>query len=163
MKATEDRQHNLLDFRSGQRLTHVTQYRFAYALYVIFSEPVGPHDISAKLSSTSVLLNGIRTSKKSYNPSVKDYIALLCNDDNHTPAGLASAFLAPVSGGGGGSGRVTVEFDRIGRRLKQRVYESNVRERFGDDAVKVIRILMDKGKMDEKHVSDPQHFVKRGN
>ncbi|KAG8947303.1 RNA polymerase III subunit C82 [Tulasnella sp. 424] len=132
LKATEDRQHNLLDFRS---------------------EPVGPHDISSKLSSTSVLLNGIRTTKKSYNPSVKDYIALLCNDDNHTPAGLASAFLAPVSGGGGGSGRVTVEFDRIGRRLKQRVYESNVRERFGDDAVKVIRILMDKGKMDEKHLS----------
>ncbi|KAG8958894.1 RNA polymerase III subunit C82 [Tulasnella sp. 408] len=130
LQASEDRQLNLLDFRS---------------------EPVGQHDISSKLSSTSVLLNGIRTSKKSYTPSVKDYVALLCNDDNHTPAGVASAFMAPVSGGGGGSGRVTVEFDRIGRRLKQRVYESNVRERFGDDAVKVIRILIDKGKMDEKH------------
>lgn len=132
LQASEDRQLNLLDFRS---------------------EPVGQHDISSKLSSTSVLLNGIRTSKKSYSPSVKDYVALLCNDDNHTPVGVASAFMAPLSGGGGGSGRVTVEFDRIGRRLKQRVYESNVRERFGDDGVKVIRILIDKGKMDEKHLS----------
>lgn len=123
-------------------------------------EPVGQHDISSKLSSSSVLLNGIRTTKKSYTPSVKDYVALLCNDDNHTPAGVASAFMAPVSGGGGGSGRVTVEFDRIGRRLKQRVYESNVRERFGDDAVKVIRILIDKGKMDEKHVSHFQRPIK---
>ncbi|KAG8991695.1 RNA polymerase III subunit C82, partial [Tulasnella sp. 427] len=131
LKVTEDKQQNLLDYRS---------------------EPVGSHDISSKLSSTSVLHNGIRTGKKSYSPTVKEYLAILCNDDNHTPAGLASAFMAPVTGGGG-SGRVTVEFDRIGRRLKQRVYESNVRERFGDDAVKVIRILLDKGKMDEKHLS----------
>lgn len=86
-------------------------------------------------------------------PGVKDYVSLLCNDDNPTPAGAASAFMAPVTTGGGGQGRVTVQFGTIGKRLRMRVFESVVRERFGEDAVKVVRILIDKGKLDEKHVS----------
>ena len=56
------------------------------------------------------------------------------------------------TGAGGAGGKVSVEFDVIGRRLKIRVFESVVRERFGDDAVRIVRILLDKGKMDEKHV-----------
>lgn len=84
---------------------------------------------------------------------MKDYLTILCNSDNDTAVGATSAFMAPAgTGGGGGSGRVTVEYEVIGRRLKLRVFESNVRERYGDEAVKVVRILLDKGKMDEKHV-----------
>ena len=119
-------------------------------------DPVTSHNITSHLRPDASLANGIRSSSKksssSHQPSVKEYISLLCNEDNTTPAGAASAFMAPMNTGGGGSGRVTIEFDVIGRRLKMRVFESNVRERFGDDAVKVIRILVDKGKMDEKHV-----------
>lgn len=117
------------------------------------TEPVTSHIITSQLPSSNVLAGGIRTKRSSsHQPSVKEYVSILCNEDNPTPAGTSSAFMAPITTGAGGSGRVTVEYESIGKRLKMRVYESNVRERFGDDAVKVIRILADKGKMDEKHV-----------
>ncbi|KAG8901824.1 RNA polymerase III subunit C82 [Tulasnella sp. 403] len=134
LKACEHKQINLLDLRS---------------------DPITSHLISPHISPNVDLSPGIRASSRSKKGSatVKDYISILCNEDNPTPSGAASAFMAPVSSGGGGHGRVTVEFDVIGRRLKMRVLESNVRERFGDDAVKIVRILVEKGKMDEKHLA----------
>ena len=51
-----------------------------------------------------------------------------------------------------GSSKVQVEFDIISRRLRRRVLEAVTRERHGDDGVRILRLLLDAGKMDEKQV-----------
>jgi DNA-directed RNA polymerase III subunit RPC3 len=77
---------------------------------------------------------------------VKDYLGLLSAADNPTPAGRAGAF---VSFGGT---KVQVEFEIIARRLRQRVLEAYTRERYGDEGVRVLRLLLTMGKIDEKQV-----------
>jgi len=88
----------------------------------------------------------------SKNPSlttlVKEYVGILSAADNPTPAGVATAFLSSSAT----VGKVQVEFDTIHRRLRRRVLEAVVRERFGEDSVRLVRILLETGKMDDKHV-----------
>ena len=55
--------------------------------------------------------------------------------------------------GGGGSGKIQVEFETICRKLRLKVLEDVVRERWGDQGVRIVRMLLQFGKMDEKHVS----------
>ncbi|KAF8522102.1 hypothetical protein BU17DRAFT_45192 [Hysterangium stoloniferum] len=119
------------------------------------SDPVSVANISMHLSGDDDLASGIAlTSSSSHVPSthtlLKEYLAILACADNPTPAGRAASF---VSVGGGGTGKVQVEFEIICRRLRQRVLEAVARERYGDDAVRIIRVLLDTDKMDEKHVT----------
>lgn len=110
-------------------------------------------NISVHLSDDDDLSFGI-VLPSSRNPStstlLKEYIAILACADNPTSEGRASAF---VSVSGGGTGKVQVEFETICRRLRQRILEAVARERYGDDAVRIIRILLAMNKVDEKHVS----------
>ncbi|KAI6036870.1 hypothetical protein BKA83DRAFT_4168435 [Pisolithus microcarpus] len=78
--------------------------------------------------------------------AVKEYLRLMANADNPTLAGRAASFLSHSDN------KVYVEFDTIGRRLRRRVLESVARERHGEDAVRIVRLLLDVGKMDEKQV-----------
>jgi hypothetical protein len=55
-------------------------------------------------------------------------------------------------GGGGGGGRVAIEFEAISRRLKRGVLEGAVRDRWGDHACRILRVLDEKGKLHEDHV-----------
>jgi len=66
--------------------------------------------------------------------------------DNPTPAGKASSFISFSSS------KVYVEFEIIASRLRRRVLEAVTRERHGDDGVRVLRLLLDCGKADEKQV-----------
>jgi hypothetical protein len=66
--------------------------------------------------------------------------------DNPTPAGKASSFVS-FSGS-----KVYVEFEIIASRLRRRALEAVTRERHGDDGVRVLRLLLDSGKVDEKQV-----------
>ncbi|KAH8117214.1 hypothetical protein DFH11DRAFT_1815987 [Phellopilus nigrolimitatus] len=59
-------------------------------------------------------------------------------------AGRAASF---VSFGGTSYGKVYVEFEIVCRRLRRRVLEAVARERYGDEAVRVIRLLLENGKM----------------
>ena len=72
---------------------------------------------------------------------------MLSSADNPTPVGRAASFMSF------GSSKVQVEFDIISRRLRRRVLEAVTRERHGDDGVRILRLLLDTGKMDEKQVS----------
>lgn len=78
---------------------------------------------------------------------LKDYFGILASADNPTPAGRASSFVS-LSGS-----KIQVEFELISKRLKGRVLETVARERHGDEAVRIIRLLLETGKMDEKQVS----------
>lgn len=46
-----------------------------------------------------------------------------------------------------------MEFEVVCRRLKRRVLDAVVRERWGDDAARVMTVVLKHEKMDEKHVS----------
>ncbi|KAH6871118.1 hypothetical protein BKA70DRAFT_1379517 [Coprinopsis sp. MPI-PUGE-AT-0042] len=78
---------------------------------------------------------------------VKDYLGLLSGADNPTSAGKAGAF---VSFGGS---KVQVEFETVSRRLRQRVLESMAQEKHGPEGVRIIRLLLETGKMDEKQIA----------
>ena len=92
---------------------------------------------------------------------MREYVSILCAADNPTEAGRQSAFMSYTGlpgavGGGGGTGggkKVAIEYENIGRRLRFKIFETFVRERWGELAIRVLRLLIDKGKMDEKQVS----------
>jgi DNA-directed RNA polymerase III subunit RPC3 len=77
---------------------------------------------------------------------VKAYLSMLAFVDNPTPAGKTSSFVSFSSS------KVYVEFEIIASRLRRRVLEAVTRERHGDDGVRVLRLLLDCGKVDEKQV-----------
>jgi DNA-directed RNA polymerase III subunit RPC3 len=90
------------------------------------------------------------TSKKPSNASlVKEFLGLLAYADNPTPTGKAASYVSLSDN------KVYVEFDIINKRLRRRVLEAVARERHGDDGVRIVRLLLDVGKMDEKQVSGP--------
>jgi DNA-directed RNA polymerase III subunit RPC3 len=86
--------------------------------------------------------------------ALKDYVALLSVADNTTAAGSAARFLSSGAGSSSGAnGRVQVEFDAVGARLRRRVLEAVARERHGDAGVRIVRLLLQTGKMDERQIS----------
>jgi DNA-directed RNA polymerase III subunit RPC3 len=80
---------------------------------------------------------------------VKAYLSMLAFVDNPTPAGRSSSFVS-LNGS-----KVYVEFGIIASRLRRRVLEAVTRERHGDEGVRILRLLLDSGKADEKQVCLP--------
>ncbi|KZS99017.1 hypothetical protein SISNIDRAFT_480604 [Sistotremastrum niveocremeum HHB9708] len=115
------------------------------------SDGVPTSKISMFLRDDDNLSKGLVQSKSASNSAaLKEYLGILASADN--PAAGASS--APfISIGGGGTGKVHVEFALACKRLRIRVLESVVRERYGEEAVRILRILIDTGKMDEKHLA----------
>jgi DNA-directed RNA polymerase III subunit RPC3 len=78
---------------------------------------------------------------------IKEYLGLLSSADNPTRAGRAASFTSF------GSSKAQVEFEIVCKRLRRRVLESVTRERHGNEGVRILRLLLETGKMDEKQVS----------
>jgi len=113
--------------------------------------PIAPTSIAnivLQIPEDSNLANGLAyASKKVPNITcVKDYLGMLSSADNPTPEGRASAFVSYSTS------KIQVEFDVIARSLRKGVVESVAREKHGLEAVRIVRLLLDKGKMDEKQV-----------
>ncbi|KII88926.1 hypothetical protein PLICRDRAFT_91400 [Plicaturopsis crispa FD-325 SS-3] len=90
----------------------------------------------------------LSSSKKPSNAAlVKDYLGMLACADNPTPAGRAASFVSLTGS------KVQVEFEIVCRRLRRRVLEAVAREKHGNEGVRILRLLLDTGKMDEKQVS----------
>ena len=123
--------------------------RRALLLRASVPDPTSVANIAMQLSDDDDLSAGLvlPTSKK---PStitlLKDYLGILAAADNPTPAGRAASFVS-MNGS-----KVQVEFEIVGRRLRRRVLEAITRERHGDEGVRIVRLLLDTGKMDEKQV-----------
>ncbi|KAJ7236733.1 RNA polymerase III subunit RPC82-domain-containing protein [Mycena haematopus] len=105
------------------------------------TEPVSVSNIAVSLSDHEDLASGLilKTKTPSNTQCIKDYLGLLACADNPTPAGRAAAFPFPC---------IT-----ICKRLRRRVLESVTRERHGAMGVRILRLLLDSGKMDEKQIS----------
>jgi len=128
LKATESEQKSLAEIRSV---------------------PTTVANISTQLEDDRALGSGLvlNTKKPKAITLVKSYLSMLAFVDNPTPAGKASSFISLSSS------KVYVEFEIIASRLRRRVLEAVTRERHGDDGVRVLRLLLDCGKADEKQVS----------
>ncbi|KAL6309048.1 RNA polymerase III subunit RPC82-domain-containing protein [Sparassis latifolia] len=129
LKATEAKQFSLADSRS---------------------DPTSFANIAMQLMDDDDLSKGLvlHGPKKPTSVSlIKEYLGILASADNPTPAGRAASFVSM------NNSKVQVEFELVGRRLRRRVLEAITRERYGDDGVRIVRLLLDTGKMDEKQIS----------
>lgn len=128
LKASEARQKSVSDARSDPTSTA--------AIAMLISDD---DDLSTGLVSS--------TKKASSASLVKDYLGLMSAVDNPTPAGKAASFISLADN------KVHVEFEIVSKRLRRRVLEAVARERHGDDGVRIVRLLLDIGKMDEKQIA----------
>ncbi|KAI0057100.1 hypothetical protein BV25DRAFT_1457417 [Artomyces pyxidatus] len=129
LKATESKQKTIEDIRSDSSTAA---------------------NIAMELSDDDDLASGLVTSSSKKQKTitlVKSYLGMLAFADNPSPAGRAASFVS-YSGS-----KVYVEFGIIATRLRRRVLEAVTRERHGDDGVRVLRLLLDTGKVDEKQIS----------
>ncbi|KAF8630401.1 hypothetical protein AX15_002954 [Amanita polypyramis BW_CC] len=130
LKVTEENQRKLTDVRT---------------------EPVSISNIVMRLNDEDDLASGLVLSANGRKPSatacVKDYLGLLSSSDNPSAAGRAAAFTSFLDS------RVQVEFEVICRRLRRRVLEAVTFEKHGSAGVRIVRLLLETGKMDEKQIS----------
>lgn len=109
--------------------------------------PTSVPNIATHIAESDHISEGLAYPKKaSTTTSIKDYLGLMSSADNPTPAGRAACFVSYSSS------KVQVEFDIIAKRLRKRVLEAVTREKHGAGGVRIVRLLMETGKMDEKQV-----------
>ena len=76
---------------------------------------------------------------------------MLSSADNPTAEGKASSFVSY------GASKVQVEFEVIARRLRRDIVEYVARDKHGSEGLRILRLLLNTGKMDEKQVSSISH------
>ncbi|SJL18665.1 uncharacterized protein ARMOST_22262 [Armillaria ostoyae] len=78
---------------------------------------------------------------------IKEYLGIMLNVDNPTTVGKASSFVSYDSQ------KMYVEFDLIANQLCRNVLEAVTRARHGTEGVRIVRLLLETGKMGEKQIS----------
>ncbi|KAF9452851.1 hypothetical protein P691DRAFT_659952 [Macrolepiota fuliginosa MF-IS2] len=113
------------------------------------SVPMSVPSIVMQLSDENSLARGLLLDEKkpSNATCIKEYLGMLSCGDNPTPAGKAASFVSFSSS------KVQVEFEIVGRRLRRHILESVTSEKHGNEGVRVLRLLMNTGKMDDKQIS----------
>ena len=102
------------------------------------------------LAEDDDLSGGLATSSKNASQMslLKDYCVILAAADNPSPMGRANSFLS-INGS-----KLQIEFEIIATRLRRRILEALNRERHGDEGVRIVSLLLNTGKMDERQVCD---------
>jgi len=111
------------------------------------SEAASVANTSIQLSEDDDLVSGLAypsSQKPSTMTALKDILGILSSADNPTPFGRANSF---ISFAGSQTSKVFVEYELICRRLRRRVYEAVVKETHGDPGIRVVRFLLEHGKM----------------
>lgn len=103
--------------------------------------------LSDEVNLSSFLVYPSKNKKVSNLTCLKDYLGMLSSADNPTAEGKASSFVSY------GASKVQVEFEVIARRLRRDVLEYVARDKHGPEGLRILRLLLDTGKMDEKQVS----------
>ncbi|KAF8636536.1 hypothetical protein AX17_003348 [Amanita inopinata Kibby_2008] len=117
----------------------------------IKTDPVSIANIVMQLTDEDDLQAGLVLPPNVKRPStatcVKDYLGLLSSVDNPSPAGRAAVFTSFLNS------KVQVEFEIISMRLRRRILEMATMEKHGAVGVRIVRLLLEAGKMDEKQIS----------
>lgn len=114
------------------------------------SGPVSVNNVSTHIPEDEDLSRGLyypSKHKPSHGVLLKEYLGMLASADNPSPSGKAASFVS-LSGS-----KVQVEFGIIHRRLQLQALETACRDRHGNEGVRVVRLLLETGKMDEKQIS----------
>ncbi|KDQ13190.1 hypothetical protein BOTBODRAFT_111828 [Botryobasidium botryosum FD-172 SS1] len=153
--------NQLIENAASQRHNHFAGIVLRATLLATLPKQLGMSDVRTDPATLNSIvqalpenthLAGVSSAEKSSQAALtKEYVNILCSMDNPTSVGRESAFMSYI--GGISSGKVSVELEIIGKRLKRRVLEGVVREKWGDEGVRIVRILIDKGKLSEDHVS----------
>ncbi|KAL1923241.1 uncharacterized protein VTP21DRAFT_9617 [Calcarisporiella thermophila] len=96
-----------------------------------------PPELDAQLAEDIVL---DQTKQPSKQDLVNEYVELLMTD--------RAKFLRKDD-----AGRYYVNFTNIGTHMKRRILETVVQEKFGATGCRLLRILLEKGKLEEKHLA----------
>jgi len=147
LSASENAQHGPNEARSGTLEESYPKTAPSHRLPA--TDPVSVNNIFACIPEDEDLSRGLYYPSK-YKPShmelLKEYLGMLASADNPSSNGKAASFVS-LSGS-----KVQVEFDIIHRRLQLQALETACRDRHGNEGVRVMRLLLETGKMDEKQV-----------
>ena len=122
----------------------------SFVILTVVADPISLANISMQLSDSDDLSAGLVLPNHRQTATVSllnDYIGMLSSADSPTQAGRATSFMSLAGS------KVQVEFEVVCRRLRRRVLEAVAREKHGDEGVRILRLLLDTGKMDEKQVN----------
>ncbi|EIW85372.1 hypothetical protein CONPUDRAFT_118168 [Coniophora puteana RWD-64-598 SS2] len=109
------------------------------------SDPTSTASIAMHIPDDAPLSAGLASSSKKSNPAslAKEFLTLMSSSANPSAASFVSM----------GENKVYVEFETISRRMKRHVLEEVTREKHKDEGVRILRLLLDVGKMDEKQIA----------
>ena len=117
--------------------------------------------IQRGLDRRSLVSDDHKSKAPSQQELLAEYVAILAGYDNVSSSVQGKRFLAPFGTNtilsAGGSGRVatsfTIEYGNIIHELQVQLVRSVVVERFGPMAGRIFSILVEKGKLEEKHIA----------
>ncbi|PWZ03779.1 hypothetical protein BCV70DRAFT_23078 [Testicularia cyperi] len=129
-----------------------------------FSITVLSHKMPADLSLQKGFDRKSFGKEKSAIPSKQEFLAEYCaimsNSEDVTGRSRSTRFLAPASdsttrsaGGSKVASSFTIEYRNVAERMRQDLLKNVVEEKFGTAAIRIMNILRDKGKLEEKHIS----------
>ncbi|EOR02769.1 hypothetical protein E3P92_01914 [Wallemia ichthyophaga] len=117
----------------------------------LLSETIPIHHAAKYAPMESILKKGIVLSNKEDNhvKLITEYCQILSSQDFPGPAGASTRFLQKA----GTSKEYQVCYETVCARIKRSLVDSLVREQFGNEAARIINIVLEKGKLEEKHIS----------
>lgn len=127
-----------------------------------------PHGLKIQRGLDKRSILGEESSKSAHPTTTEllaEYVAILTNHDNISSSVRTTRFLAPFGNAtttsAGGTAKVptsfTVEYVNMVHQLQLQMIRDVVVERFGPMAGRIFSILVEKGKLEEKHVRRPTH------
>ncbi|TIC04127.1 hypothetical protein E3Q17_00594 [Wallemia mellicola] len=133
------------------RATEETKKDTQNHVHDTISELVAIHQVAKYIPQENTLKKGIVLSNKENNVQklVAEYCQILSSQDFPGPAGASTRFLQKA----GSSKEYHVCYETVCARIKRSLVDSLVKEQFGDEAARIINIVLEKGKLEEKHIS----------
>lgn len=154
LKATEEKQSSLSDPHSGMvynTIFFLKKKSPNLKLIPTITEPVALHQVAKHIPSNANLKKGIVVSSKDLNVSklINEYCQILSSQDCPGPLGSQNRFLMKSSN----NKEYHVAYETVCARIKRSLVDSLVREQFGPEAARIVNIVLDKGKLEEKHIA----------
>ncbi|TIA91612.1 hypothetical protein E3P99_01028 [Wallemia hederae] len=133
------------------KTTEAPDSKFHNNVHDTFSETISVQKAVKYAPDEDVLKKGIVLDRKEHDKArlMTEYCSILSSQDFPGPAGASTRFLQK----GGDSREYMVCYETICARIKRSLVDSLVREQFGNVAARIINIVLEKGKLEEKHIS----------
>ncbi|SOV08737.1 related to RPC82 - RNA polymerase III subunit C82 [Ustilago sp. UG-2017a] len=134
----------------------------------IRSAPISITALSHKLPSDLSLQKGFdrrsfgkdKSSLPSRQEFLAEYCAIFSNSEDVSGKSKTSRLMAPASdsstktaGGSKVASSLTIEFSNVAERMRRDLLRNVIEEKFGTAAIRIMNILREKGKLEEKHIS----------